>query len=324
MLKRNPMPATLLYRRAHPAGAAVSEWRAADGATLRSFAWPAPANAARRGSILFQSGRGDMFEKYLELFAHWHARGWAVTAFDWRGQGGSARIGRHPLTGHVERFEDFLLDLEAFAGGWASEAALPQVVIGHSMGGHLVLRAMVERRLRPAAAVLVAPMLGLRSPLGQAGGGWLAGLMARLGDADRPAWRANETPLARAGRQELLTFDDSRYGDEIWWQEAQPHLVTGPPSWRWLAEAFASTRALARDPRLAATDVPVLGLVADADRLVDPAIALRVLGRLPRVEIERFGADTRHELLREADPVRGRAIALIDAFLDRHAPAVPA
>lgn len=319
------MPASSLYRRAHPAGAAVSEWRAADGARLRSFAWPAAAGVVQRGSILFQSGRGDFFEKYLELFAHWHGRGWGITAFDWRGQGGSGRIGRHALTGHVERFADYVTDLEAFAGGWASAAAGPQVVVGHSMGGHLMLRALAERRVRPAAAVLVAPMLGLRSPLGALGGAMLARMMARLGDADRPAWKANETPLARAGRQELLTFDDARYADELWWNDAQPELVTGPPSWRWVAEAFASTRALERDLRLATLDVPVLALIAESDRLVDPAAARRVLAKLAHAEVETFGPEARHELLREADPVRNRAIARIDAFLAVQAPApVPA
>lgn len=318
------MPASSLYRRAHPAGAAVSEWRAGDGARLRSFAWPA-AGSVQRGSILFQSGRGDFFEKYLELFAHWHGRGWGITALDWRGQGGSARIGRHAQTGHVERFADYLMDLEAFAGGWASAAAGPQVVVGHSMGGHLMLRALTERRLRPAAAVLVAPMLGLKSPLGARGGGMLARTMARLGAPDRPAWKANETPLTRAGRQQLLTFDDARYADELWWRDAQPELVTGPPSWRWVAEAFASTRALERDPRLATLDVPVLALIAEQDGLVDPAAARRVLAKVAGAQVETFGDEARHELLREADPVRSRAIDLIDAFLATHAPApVPA
>lgn len=316
------MPASSLYRRAHPAGATVAEWRARDGARLRSFAWPAPPGVPPRGSILFQTGRGDIFEKYLESFADWHGKGWAITAFDWRGQGGSARLGRRPLTGHVERFEDFIADLEAFGAIWAAEAPGPQVVVGHSMGGHLVLRALVEGRIRPAAAVLVAPMLGLRSPVGELGGALLARVMARVGAHDRPAWKANETPLARSARQDLLTFDDSRYGDEIWWHDARPDLVTGPPSWRWVAQAFESIRALARNPALATMDVPVLALLADHDALVDPVVAARVLAKLPDVRIEHFGPESRHEILREADPVRNRALALVDAFLAEHAAAV--
>src|SRR3546814_2741778 len=75
------------------------------------------------------------------------------------------------------------------------------------------------------------------------------------------------------------------------------------------------------DPRLARLDIPLLMLVADADKLVDPRVARRVAARLPDCTIMGFGAESAHEILREADPVRDRAIAAIDAFLDHRAPA---
>ena len=62
---------------------------------------------------------------------------------------------------------------------------------------------------------------------------------------------------------------------------------------------------------------PVLLLSADNDRLVSaPAIKAGAL-RLPRGELMRFGKEARHELLREVDPIRDRALAGIDDFLDR-------
>ena len=79
-----------LYRRAIPAAARITRWTARDGWTLRRFDWPAKGRA--RGRMLFQGGRGDIFEKYLEAFAHWQAQGWSITSFDWRGQGGSGRL----------------------------------------------------------------------------------------------------------------------------------------------------------------------------------------------------------------------------------------
>jgi lysophospholipase len=48
--------------------------------------------------------------------------------------------------------------------------------------------------------------------------------------------------------------------------------------------------------------------------LVDEALHQRV-GRLPDVELVRFGPESAHEILREADGVRLRAYRLIDAFL---------
>ena len=59
-------------------------------------------------------------------------------------------------------------------------------------------------------------------------------------------------------------------------------------------------------------------LVADADGLVDSRAAIRLAARLPNVQLERFGRESAHEILREDDAVRLRAYALIDEFLDRH------
>ncbi len=313
------MAAHALYRRAIPAAAAITRWQAPDGWSHRRFDWAAPANVRPRGSLLFQTGRGDMFEKYLEVFAHWHVRGWSIAAFDWRGQGGSGRCTPAGDCGDIDRFETYLDDLAAFWSQWTAEG--PRVLIGHSMGGHLALRAVVERRVDPAACVLVAPMLGLRSPVGSRFGERMARVLSAMGSPLRPAWKGNERPHTVRPREAMLTHDPARYSDELWWQGTDAALRTGPPSWRWVIDAFRSTRELRTDSALATVTVPVQMLVADADALVDPRAAIDIAGRLPDVELLRFGAESAHEILREADPVRSRAIAAIDAFLDARAPA---
>ena len=313
------MAAHALYRRAIPAAATITRWQAPDGWSHRRFDWAAPANVRPRGSLLFQTGRGDIFEKYLETFAHWHVRGWSITAFDWRGQGGSGRCTPAGDCGHIDRFETYLDDLTAFWSQWTAEG--PRVLIGHSMGGHLALRGVVERRVDPAACVLVAPMLGLRSPIGPRFGERMARVLSAMGSPLRPAWKGNERPHTVRPREAMLTHDPARYSDELWWQGTDAALRTGPPSWRWVIDAFRSTRELRADPRLAEVRVPIQMLVADADALVDPRAAIEVAGRLPDIELLRFGAESAHEILREADPVRARAIAAIDAFLDARAPA---
>ncbi len=300
-----------------PDDAVLSDWPAPDGWTLRRFDW---RSSAGRGRLLLQGGRGDVIEKYLETFAHFHARGWSVTSFDWRGQGGSGRLSPDPHVGHATSFAPYLTDLAALWREWDGEGG-PRVAIGHSMGGHLLLRALVDGSVTPDAAVLVAPMLGLRSPLGARLGGRIARYMAARGDPARAAWRVNERPASLVSRQRLLTADLDRYADEGWWYEQRPRIRLGPPSWTWLAEAFASTAALAADPRLDTLPTPVLTLVADRDGLVDPRASARIVARLPHGETLHFGPESAHEILREADPVRNRALAAIDAFLDRHAPA---
>lgn len=303
-------------RRTIPADASVTVWHAPDGWPIRRF----DRAGGGRGSILFQAGRGDVFEKYLETFAHWHARGWAVTAFDWRGQGGSGRLSPDPRVGHAADFTPWIGDLGAFWRDWTAEhPGGPHVVIGHSMGGFLALRALAERVIAADAAVLVAPMLGLRSPVGARAGGWVAQAMRRLGDPARAAWKEGERPGGL--RQRNLTGDPDRYADEAWWHREDASLQLGPPSWAWLAEAFAGTARLAADPRLAQVTTPVQMLVAEHDRLVDPRAAARVAARLPDCALVRFGEESAHEILREVDAVRDRALAVIDTFLDARAPA---
>jgi lysophospholipase len=308
------MATSLIDRRAIPAGASIERWTAPDGWELRAFAWPA-ATPHPRGSILFQGGRGDIFEKYLESFAHWHAQGWTITAFDWRGQGGSGRLTAAANCGHIDDFAHYVADLRAFHADWVAATPRPHVVIGHSMGGHLVLRALVEDAIRPDAAVLVAPMLGFKRGLFGPFAERAARILGGVGDSSRPAWKGNEKPYTTETRANLLTHDPDRYADEIWWQTQQPEILTGPPSWRWVIEGFRSMRELAADPRLKAMRVPVLMLVAKEDGLIDARAALRLAPKLPDARVVAFGKESAHEILREVDKVRNRALGEIDLFL---------
>ncbi|MFA7604491.1 MAG: alpha/beta hydrolase, partial [Novosphingobium sp.] len=136
------------------------------------------------------------------------------------------------------------------------------------------------------------------------------------------AWKWSEKPgQPPASRIGLLTHDAARYADELWWREARPELVMGPGSWGWIAAAFASIGLLDRPGILEGVETPVLILGTTADRLVEFGAIARAARRLPHAELLRFGAESRHEILRETDPVRDAALAAIDAFLDRAAPA---
>lgn len=309
-------------RRTIAAPARESRWTAPDGQSLRRIDWPGDRESLR-GSLLFLPGRGDAYEKYLETLHHWHRQGWRVTALDWRGQAGSGRLGSDAVTGHVEDFGHWVADLAAFWREWHAAGCGPRVVVGHSMGGHLVLRAIEERAIDPRAAVLVAPMLGFAGPplpyrLVEA----FAHLRARMGDHRRPAWKWSERPGEfPAGRQALLTHDPERYADEQFWREQRPELVMGPASWGWVEQAAISMRKAMGPQALGKVEIPVLMLATSADRLVSPHAIRRAARLLPQARLVEFGDEAAHEILREVDEVRDRALAAIAAFLAEKAPA---
>src|ERR1700712_1620108 len=103
-------------RRTIPTDASVTITSAKDGWPLRTYFQPGRevTKGSPRGSILWLGGRGDIFEKYLESFDEWAAAGRSVTSFDWRGQGGSGRLGTDPRVGHVDDFGKWIDDLSGF------------------------------------------------------------------------------------------------------------------------------------------------------------------------------------------------------------------
>lgn len=304
-------------RRAWPAGGRLDYWSAPDGWPIRRYR----LGSGARGRMLVLGGRGDMIEKYLEVIHHWASHGWAVTSFDWRGQGGSGRLTDDPMCGHIEDFAVWIADLNALAADWRAEGNGPLVLLGHSMGGHMLLRALAEGMPPPDAAVAVAPMLGVHSaPLPR----WLAvaiaWTMVRLGRGKRQAWTQKEgTDRLNRIWQKRLTHDPDRYADEIWWRDLSRDIALGSPSWAWVLEALRSTRTLAEGDAITRIATPLLILAAREDRLVSTPAIRRVAARIAGARLHVYGREAAHEILRESDPVRLDALGRIDAFLDEMA-----
>ncbi|WP_243455690.1 alpha/beta hydrolase [Sphingosinicella sp. BN140058] len=302
----------MIDRRALPAEARLGTWLAPDGWRYRRLEWPGRG----RGSLLFAGGRGDFIEKYLEAQHHWHAAGWSVTAFDWRSQGGSRG---DIVGGHLESMDPLVDDLAALIADWRADHPGPHVVVAHSMGGHILARTLAERRPEINAAVLIAPMMMVNSePLPPWAAAWTARLFNIAGFGRAPIWRS-PTASAKAGarRRTYLTSSPERFDDELWWWEREPGYNLGPPSWGWLLAAMRSSAALTLEA-LRRIDSPCLFVATERDRLVSAAAIRRAAEAIPNAELLML-QDSGHEILRESDPVRLRALAAIDAFLARHA-----
>ena len=290
---------------------------AKDGFKIRRIDWDLP-NEKARGSILFFPGRGDNYEKYLETLQQWHEAGWRVTAADWRGQAGSGRLGNDPVTGHISDFSIWIEDLAQFWGEWKAATPGPHILAAHSMGGHLTLRGVIEKKVDPDALMLSAPMLGFVGNIPLSIGHASAKLMCLIGDPARPAWKWSEKPgEVPTSRHYLLTHDEDRYADELWWREERPELVMGPGSWGWVERAYASIKFIFGGSRLEKVDLPILILATSNDKLVAMRAIEEAASRLPNAELIRYGKEARHEILREEDPVRDRAMSETFRFLDR-------
>jgi len=266
--------------------------KAADGLGLylRGLVPEAP-----RGSLLFVHGLGEHIGRYADVFEAMAERGWACWGTDLRGHGRS-----EGARGHVDRFSTYLEDLEAALEFLrVSRPRDPAVLVGHSMGGLIVLRFLQENRTEVAAAVVSSPALApheeLRPPVWKNA---LARALSQWWPRVRFATGIDSAHLSR----------DPRVGREY---DSDP-LVLRQVTARWYVETLAAGRRVAEG--LVRLGIPLLVLQAGADRLVDGDLVAtwsRNCSGPLELEIEE-GAY--HELFQEPD--RGERLSRIDRWLE--------
>ena len=290
-----------------PPGTAACWLEAGDGVTLRALF---STGRGERGSLLVFPGRTEFAEIHFELLRAARADGLATGILDWRGQGASTRPLADARKGHVDRFRDYLRDAGAFARA-ARAAGLPRPwhLLGNSMGAALAwLHAAGDR---PDRLVLVAPMLGLRLPLHRRLAETVARAGSRLGLAESYLPGVDRRTVCDRGfAGNVLTGDRVRFERVFRLQQAAPELALGGPTWRWLAEALTATRRLQAG---SLPDLPVLALLAAADRVVDNRRAEALLRPLPLASVHLLPG-SRHCPLLERDPVWRDAVGRILAF----------
>ncbi|MEO1474426.1 MAG: alpha/beta hydrolase, partial [Pseudomonadota bacterium] len=117
--------------------------KASDGVRLRIGVWDAHTPEVK-GTVFLLPGRTEYIEKYSLVATEFAKHGLSSLAIDWRGQGIADRLVKDPMSGHVERFSDYSLDLDAMLAHGANMPK-PWFILGHSMGGAIGLRAVMER-----------------------------------------------------------------------------------------------------------------------------------------------------------------------------------
>ena len=294
---------------------AVAQWLSgAGGARLRAAL--VPARGAVRGSVVLSGGRTEPIEKYFEVAEELSRRGFVVLAHDWRGQGLSHRLLPDRLKGHAAGGDDFVADYAALLAAFAPRLPGPWLAVGHSMGGCLTCLALARGERRFAGAALSAPMLGLHtSPVPPPIARLLAASLTAVGLGRM------STPGGGAETFEtnLLTHDPRRYARNLGQVAACPDLALGPPTWGWLAFAFAAIDELQTGAGVLRVETPVTIVAAGADRIVDSAGARLVASRLPHgCYVEAPGAY--HEVLQETDEIRAVFWREFDALAAKVAP----
>ena len=246
---------------------------------LNSRTWEVPRPRAGLVIIHGLSDHGGRYEPVAERLASY---GISSFALDLRGHGLSE--GRR---GHAPRFDTLLQDIDRFRREVQGlvDPSTPVFLLGHSMGGLLVLRYLEEYDAPVAGGIVISPWLATAVPIPR----WkitLANALARVLPAVPFRARidaellSNDADVVRAYRDDPLVHDI-----------ITPRLFVGV--------AAAMGLVLQRSDRLG---VPLLFVLAGADELVDTersrAFARSITGA--DVTIHEY-AGARHEVLNEPD-----------------------
>jgi lysophospholipase len=257
---------------------AAGELRAADGVRLHHASW-LPHDP--RAVLLVSHGHGEHGGRYAELARFLAERGVAVHAVDHRGHGRSGGP-----RGHVDRFGDYVRDLEAWRRAVIAghPPRLPVFLLGHSLGGLIAIRHLQAHPAAFAGAILSAPLLGIavRAPRWKTA---LSGLLSRVlprlpfGNELDPSMLSTAPGYLEAYRADTLLHPT-----------ITPRLYTEMV--RAMDDAFRAPESIR---------VPLLVLAPTGDRVVAPEAVARFASACPGdVQVRRYEG-FQHEALNEAE-----------------------
>jgi lysophospholipase len=287
-----------------------------DGKSLRIATVDPQPGLTPRGVCVLLHGQTEFIEKYIEVIGELSARGFTVATMDWRGQGGSQRALDNPLKAHIGDFSQYDSDLQIFMDKVVHNLTdRPPIGLAHSMGAHILLRALHARPKQFSAAVLSAPMLRaqtrgysprmartlcLLANLAGRGTDWVPGMKSR-------------DPLRMGFADQLVTSDPGRFNRTQLLLREHPNLRLAGPTWGWLEAAYRSMDTVMSPGYAEVITTPLLVFGAGRDRIVDTIATREFAARLPHGRYDEIG-DAEHEILMENDGVRARFWAGFDAF----------
>lgn len=297
-----------------PANAEVVVIEAADGIRLRAVFLHPEAQAL--GTVFLLQGRTEFIEKYAEVFERLLARHFAIASVDWRGQGGSERQLANPRKGHVEDFDDYLLDLDALiAEARKRNMPEPYGLLAHSTGGAIALLALARGRDDFKRAVMTSPLVGIAGLRNKSGARVLARMLSSIGLSGLYIPRGGPKSIFEKGfAGNPLTGDAKRFETCAAWVRNAPEIGIGDPTIGWVDAAFDAMASFEDADFGRQNRTPVLMAIAGSDTVVD-AEASAALAHRMRSASGITLRSARHEILMETDVIQAEFWPAFDAFM---------
>jgi len=254
-----------------------------------------------RGTVVLVHGFSENADKYSEFIYYLLREGLSVLIYDQRGHGRSHRAAP-PHIIHVDRFSQYVDDLEAVLAAFKGELAAPLYLFAHSMGGAVSTLFLQKHPNVFQKAVLSAPMISLQ----------YRGLMRVCATSAcrfcALTGRAKKTVFIAKRDYKNETFEQSsslspaRFAYLHDLRNRDPLLSGGSPSYAWSLAALGVTKKLLHKNACAQVRIPVLLLAAEHEHLVSPEAQKKLAAALPHCKLETVEG-SKHEILFASDEI---------------------
>ena len=257
-----------------------------------------------RGTVLVLHGFTENAYKYSELIFSLVRNCFSVVAYDQRGHGRSGRVSglSHPSVTHVDRFDDYVDDLDIVCDTLLPDLPKPWMIFAHSMGGAVASLFLERHHDVFSAAAFCAPMIA------PATGGIPPAAAAALCRFYCSIGRGKDYPFFMkpySGPENFKTScatDPSRFSwyDQV--KTSRTDFQNSVPSYRWTVESLAVTRRILAAGAPESVTCPVLLSTADHDYSVIPGPQREFIDRVPKGR-HLFVPESRHEIFRSVNSV---------------------
>ena len=267
-----------------------------------------------KSSLVLLHGFTESSEKYEEMILYFLKSGADVYVYDQRGHGKSGgKVGDKTIT-HVDRFSEYVSDLECFMDKIVSKD-LPLYLFAHSMGGAVAALYMEKHPEVFKKAVLSSPMIapstgGYPAFVGRA----ICRMMILFGGAKKRIFLSSEYP----GEEKFADSCDTsepRFAHYEYFKRTHADYQNYSPSYRWTLESLKVTKKLLKKGEPEKIKTGVLLLSAGLDTVVSLPAQAAFAGRLSSCRMITY-PKAKHEIYYSADDVMERFLRDIFDFLD--------
>lgn len=236
--------------------------------------------------FLLLHGRSEFIEKYIWVARKLQEKGFKVISLDWRGQGLSSRELENRHKGHIDRFDDYVDDLEALFSKVIEPQGLPVYILAHSMGGHIALRFMSWHSLKIKKAVLASPMIDIALPaMMKPVSKFISKRLSKTLFAKKYTIGSKNYSVKKARfKGNNLCHDPEKYWILHHEIENNPDLAIGGVTWGWLNAAFESIEVLKKEDIIDRITTPILIISAQKDAIVSSNAQEKLSRKLPNCE----------------------------------------